>query len=425
MINRKKCCGCQACVQKCPKSCISMEEDDEGFLYPKIDKEKCIDCHLCEKVCPVLEFSLPNLPIVCYAAKNPNDQIRRVSSSGGIFTMLAERIIAKGGVVFGAAFNDKWEVVHTYTESKEGLQALRGSKYVQSRIGNTYRQAEDFLKDGRLVLFSGTPCQIAGLRNFLGNKEYANLLNVDFVCHGVPSPGVFRWYLQEELNNYAARQSSKKTDLFPSVLSIPKADVLVPEGLNIEGISFRDKRKGWKKYSFVLLLAEVSAEGQKNKVSLSYTLNECKYLDGFFNDLYLRPCCYECRFKGLRSGADITIGDFWNLDTYNRQFDDDQGVSCVICLSEKGEKLIKNLDCKQMEVPYSAIALRNQAINHSATLDLEKRTAFYTSQDLIFSALVSKLCKLSLKKRTYLRVYRMLQKIGLMRIIQAIKYNKL
>lgn len=129
--------------------------------------------------------------------------------------------------------------------------------------------------------------------------------------------------------------------------------------------------------------------------------------------------------KDFVRGADITIGDFWNLDTYNRQFDDDQGVSCVICLSEKGEKLIKNLDCKQMEVPYSAIALRNQAINHSATLDLEKRTAFYTSQDLIFSALVSKLCKLSLKKRTYLRVYRMLQKIGLMRIIQAIKYNKL
>lgn len=424
MINRQKCCGCQACVQKCPKNCISMAEDDEGFLYPKIDKEKCIDCHLCEKVCPVTDFSLPNLPMACYAAKNPNDQIRRVSSSGGIFTMLADCVIAKGGVVFGAAFNDKWEVVHTYTESKEGLQAFRGSKYVQSRIGNTYRQAEDFLKDGRLVLFSGTPCQIAGLRTFLGNKEYANLLKVDFVCHGVPSPGVFRWYLQEELNKYAARRSSKKSVLFSSILSIPKADIFVPERLYIEGIRFRDKRKGWKKYSFTLLLAEVSAEGKKNTVSLSYTLNECKYLDGFFNNLYLRPCCYDCRFKELRSGADITIGDFWNFDTYNQKFDDDQGVSCVICLSEKGEKLIKNLDCKRMEVPYSAIALRNQAINHSATLNLEKRTAFYTSRDLIFSALVSKLCKLSLKKRTYLWMYRMLQNIGLMRIIQAIKYNK-
>ena len=158
--DKKGCCGCSACVQRCPKQCISLYEDEEGFLYPKVDVATCIDCGLCEKVCPVLNQSEERVPLEVYAAKNPNEEIRRESSSGGIFTLLAEQTIDAGGVVFGVRWNEHFEAVHAYTETKDGLAAFRGSKYVQSRVGDTFKQAELFLKQGRQVLYSGVPCQI-------------------------------------------------------------------------------------------------------------------------------------------------------------------------------------------------------------------------------------------------------------------------
>lgn len=165
ILDKKKCCGCSACAQRCPKHCIKMIEDSEGFLYPKVDGDTCIDCGLCERVCPIQNPGEDRVPLAVYAAKNPNEVIRRQSSSGGIFTILAEQIIDEGGVVFGAAFNDKWEVEHSYVENKEQLVKFRGSKYVQSKIGESYKDAKSFLKEGRRVLFSGTPCQIAALKN--------------------------------------------------------------------------------------------------------------------------------------------------------------------------------------------------------------------------------------------------------------------
>ena len=193
---KKDCCGCEACVQRCPQQCIAVREDSEGFLYPVVDEGRCTDCGLCERVCPGLQPGEPREPLKVYAAKNPDEKVRIQSSSGGIFSLLAEQVIRAGGVVFGARFDGRWEVVHDYTEAMEGLEAFRGSKYVQSRTGETYRLAETFLRAGRKVLFCGTPCQIAGLKLFL-RKEYENLLTVDFICHGVPSPGIWRKYLQE------------------------------------------------------------------------------------------------------------------------------------------------------------------------------------------------------------------------------------
>lgn len=163
--DKQDCCGCAACVQRCPKQCITLHEDNEGFLYPQVDESLCIDCGLCEKVCPVINQADERTPLGVYAVKNPNESVRMQSSSGGVFTMLAEHIIDEGGVVFGACFDECWEVVHSYAETKEALAKFRGSKYVQSKIGSTYQQAEGFLKSGRKVLFSGTPCQIAGLKN--------------------------------------------------------------------------------------------------------------------------------------------------------------------------------------------------------------------------------------------------------------------
>ena len=201
-------------MQRCPNACIIMLEDEQGFLYPKVDTAKCIDCGLCEKVCPVLNHGEPRQPLVCYAAIHHDEKIRLASSSGGVFTALAEYVITNSGVVFGARFNEKWEVVHDYTETIEGLAAFRGSKYVQSTIGDNYRLAEQFLKDGRQVLFTGTPCQIAGLNNYL-RKEYENLLSVEVACHGVPSPLVWREYIKDK---------------------------------NPTSINFRDKRNGWKEF---------------------------------------------------------------------------------------------------------------------------------------------------------------------------------
>ena len=266
MINiedKKQCCGCSACVQRCPKQCIVMKEDEEGFLYPVADKDVCIDCNLCEQVCPVLRQREEREPLDVYAAFNKNEEVRMQSSSGGVFTALAESIIKEGGVVFGARFNEDWEVVHDYVETVEGLSAFRGSKYVQSRIGCTFSQAEQFLKQGRKVLFSGTPCQIAGLKLFL-RKEYENLLSVDFICHGVPSPGVWRQYL----NEFIALMGNKKNSVFS-----PSKPMVLNSIRDISRIEFRNKRLGWKKFSFALTLSVPIGHGAKNTVLLSPSQN--------------------------------------------------------------------------------------------------------------------------------------------------------
>ena len=207
VLQRKEdCCGCHACATACPTQCITMREDAEGFLYPETDVSKCIDCHLCEKVCPVINpFPRPEvfpneLPDpLSYAAKIDDEKIREDSSSGGIFTALAENIIRKGGVVFGVRWNEDFKsVVHDFTETLDGLSAFRGSKYLQSIVGDSYKKVRQLLTAKRPVLFTGTPCQIAGLRRFL-RKDYENLFTAEVVCHGVPSPKVWRLYLDEQV----------------------------------------------------------------------------------------------------------------------------------------------------------------------------------------------------------------------------------
>ena len=199
ITDKSQCCGCEACVQRCPKQCITLHEDNEGFLYPLVDQTVCVDCKLCENVCPVLTPYADRKPLQVLAAINIDEKIRMESSSGGIFTLLAESIIKEGGVVFGARFDDEWQVMLDFTESIDGLAAFRGSKYVQARTKSTYKQCEKFLKEDRKVLFTGTPCQIAGLHHYL-RKDYNNLITCDFVCHGVPSPKVWRMYLDKVIN---------------------------------------------------------------------------------------------------------------------------------------------------------------------------------------------------------------------------------
>ena len=340
IINKEDCCGCSACVQICPKCCISMYEDNEGFLYPEINKDICVNCHLCENVCPVLHQGNPHQTLRTYAAKNKKEDIRSQSSSGGVFSLLAEYIIDRGGVVFGARFNEKWEVIHDYVEVKEGIAAFRGSKYVQSQIGDSYKKVEFFLKQSREVLFSGTPCQIAGLNYYL-RKKYDNLLTVDLVCHGVPSPGVWRKYLRDQILN---KDQSR-----------------------ISNIQFRDKRLGWKNFSFTIW-GYSNINKNVPTILLTESLKNNVFMIGFLKNLYLRPSCYNCPCRNFKSGSDITIGDYWGVENYYHTYDDDKGVSLVCVNTSYGMKIYSLLMVDGFETPYEYTLSANSCLEKSVTI---------------------------------------------------------
>lgn len=335
ITDKHQCCGCAACVQKCPKHCITMKADSEGFLCPSIDVDVCTNCGLCESVCPFAHNVEPKRPIKVLSAINPNENIRINSSSGGIFTLLAERIIANRGIVFGARFDNQWQVILDYTESVEGLSAYRGSKYVQADTKKVYYQAREYLKQGRQVLFSGTPCQIAALRHYLGNTDTTNLLTVDILCHGVPSPLVWKDYLQLNCNKHlnAARKAANGGSTVFSSLN--------PMSL-IKDIRFRDKTDGWRKFRFVLNFAEPSGEGEQSSVLSSY-YGEDPYMQSFLANYNLRPSCYQCKVKGGRSGSDMTIADFWGVDELHPEMNDDKGVGIVFVNTAKGLSFCDNL----------------------------------------------------------------------------------
>ncbi len=340
--NKQDCCGCGACAQGCPKGCIAMRADKEGFLYPEVDKDACTDCGLCEKVCPELNPDAEREPKKVLAAVNKDEQVRLRSSSGGVFYLLAEEFIREGGVVFGARFDENWQVVMDYAETLEGVQAFMGSKYVQARTGKAFIDAKQFLQDGRKVLFSGTPCQIAGLRHFL-RKEYDNLLTVDIVCHGTPSPEVWGRYLDEVL-----RECGK-----------------------VKELAFRNKAQGWRKFSFKLAYSE-----EDETLLVQSPAGKNPYMKAFLKDLILRPACYGCKFKSGRSHSDITLADFWGIWNVNPQMDDDKGASMVFINSEKGEEAFRCLTLDTAESDYETAKKYNKACRKSPEPH-PKRTEFF------------------------------------------------
>ena len=375
ITDKKNCCGCSACVQRCPKQCIRLEEDSEGFLYPQVDEETCIKCGLCEKVCPVINQDEARTPLEVYAAKNSDDDIRLKSSSGGIFTLLAEQTIKGGGVVFGACWDKDWNVKHDYIDNISDLQRFRSSKYLQSVIGDNYLKAEQFLKTGRKVMFTGTPCQIEGLKHFL-RKEYDNLLAVEIICHSVPSPGVWQQYLTTRLHTLKWNKS------------------------DIRNISFRDKKTGWKTYSFVI----------ENKDGNSFIELSSKnaFMRGFLADLYTRPSCHACPAKQLRSGSDLTLGDFWGIESLMPEIDDDKGVSAIIVNTDKGKQVLHNIDVELHEVQYSELTIRNPALVKSFPIT-SKRTEFFKEDGSTFEEKVKRLAKKPFSMKTL--VYRIVRKI--------------
>ena len=364
--NKIDCCGCQACYNICPQNAIEMQEDEKGFKYPKIDKEKCIDCGLCNKVCPVINNkSIKNEP-KAYAAYCKNEEIRKNSSSGGIFTLIATQIIDEGGVVFGASFDENFNIKHIKIEEKEGLQKLRGSKYVQSNIGETFKQAKKYLEDNRKVLFTGTPCQIEGFRCYL-QKEYENLYLQDIICHGVPSPKV--WNKYKEYRKNKDKEEPKK-------------------------INFRNKKDGWSRYC---LLFDYKSREYKN------TPSKDLYLQMFLQDLSLRDSCYDCKFKKFNRLSDITLADFWGIDNILPEMNDNKGTSLLIINSTKGQKLFDKIKEETIfkEVNLKEAIKYNPSMIHSVKYNA-KRDSFFEELD---NTSFDKIAKKYLKKANFFKKF--------------------
>jgi coenzyme F420-reducing hydrogenase beta subunit len=361
-IKRKEdCTGCYACSQISPGgiNCISMVKDNEGFWYPKVDYSKCIKCGLCVDVCPILNNKVVENTPVAYACINKNESIRLESSSGGLFSLIAEQVIDDGGVVFGAGFDENFEVVHSYIKEKNDIGKYRGSKYVQSKIGDTYKQAESFLKSGKKVLFTGTPCQIAGLKSFL-RDNYINLLCVDLVCYGVPSPDVFRKYTE-----YITQKANSP----------------------MLRIFFRSKILGWKRNSIIFIF--------KNNTEYQKTTDKDLYMKAFSKNICLRPSCYDCKFKTLHRLSDITLADFWGIQNIAPEMDDDKGTSLLLINSDNGKETFKKIEGKILykEVNINEAIKFNQAAIESRQLH-PKRDAFFKelNDNVYFELLVKKYC---------------------------------
>lgn len=356
ILEKHNCCGCGACAQICPKQCVSIEADNEGFLYPKVDESKCIDCGLCEKTCPILNptEAKPSLK-QSFAFINCDETIRYNSSSGGVFSAIAEIVIRRGGKVFGAKYDDDFNVIHGFIDKEEDLEKFRGSKYTQSAINQSFVECKRLLDSGVEVLFTGTPCQIGGLKSFL-RKEYDNLITTDLICHGVPSPLLWRKYVE-----YREKQG----------------------GAKVTRTSFRRKNDGWKKYSMWFAFA--------NHIEYCQNVTKDPYLRLFLKNICLRPSCYDCKFKIIDRVSDITMADFWGIQNEYPELDDDKGVSFVIVHSDKGKALFDSVkNCLKESVPLEAGLKYNPSMVSSVAIPKSRVQFFKDLSTSRFEKLIKK-----------------------------------
>ena len=309
--NKEECSGCTACKNICPKNAIDMREDFEGFKYPIIDKEKCIKCNLCDKVCPVQKnknINKSEMTPIAFAMRVNDNNILKNSTSGGFFTPLSNYIIEKNGIVFGVGYDEKLKVIHKKIEKTEKVKEVIGSKYVQSELGESFQEIKKYLSENRMVLFSGTPCQVAGLKSFLG-KDYENLITLDVVCYGVPSPKLWKEYINFQEKKYKSK---------------------------IENAVFRNKTYGY--HSGTMKLVFENGKKYYGSARIDFMLKS------FFSEICLRPSCYNCAFKTRTHCSDFTIFDSWSIDKIVKGMkDDDKGYTNVLINSSKGIRIFNEL----------------------------------------------------------------------------------
>lgn len=353
--DKKDCCGCGACMNICPKNAITMEPDQDGFIYPVINSDLCIACGACKKACNYQNDHELNEPKKAFAAVNKNEKQLMLSASGGVFSAIAIKILKEGGVVFGATLsfdNGYANPHHIGIEAIDDLPKLQGSKYVQSKIGDTYRQAKRYLLEGRKVLFSGTPCQIDGLYGYL-KKDYDGLITVDVICHGVPNDILFNEYLQVEKKKRAAK--------------------------SITGYAFRDKRKGWGMNSRIDYVKKDGLE-KSDFIPARLTSYNTFFLDG---DIY-RENCYSCIYAKRSRPSDLTIGDYWGIEIEHPELlgkdslDESKGISCVLANNEKGLNICEYTeDILQLyRSEFNKISHKNEQLNQPSAKGKEREKIF-------------------------------------------------
>lgn len=302
------CCGCTACENVCPTQAITMRSDEKGFLYPLIEENKCINCGLCVKVCDFKKFTPTKNDPDCYAVKHKNEDEVRTSRSGAVFMALCDYILNQNGIIFGCAQIDKNTIVHKFTTVKDGVNAFKGSKYVQSDLLKTFKECKDFLKEGKNVLFSGTGCQVHGLLSYLefSKVETSKLITCDIVCHGTPSSQLWRDYVKE----YERRHKDK-----------------------IICVNFRDKERfGWKSHFESFLM-----ESGTTKITANWT-------NVFYSHVMFREACYNCKYTTPNRKTDFTIADYWGIENNVPEFDDNKGVSLVLVRGEKGKRIFTEIE---------------------------------------------------------------------------------
>ena len=346
LAEKNKCTGCSACYSVCPVQCIEMNADDKGFLHPNINTSQCINCKQCESVCPIINnYEENDLFSKCYAAFSHDSSIRKESSSGGIFSELARYVINNNGVVFGAKYDTKYNVYHDCATTLEELESLRGAKYSQSTLNNTFKEIKQYLVQGIMVLFIGTPCQVSGLKSFL-KKEYTNLLCVDFVCHGIPSPLAWHSYI-----DYFSKVNGKQN---------------IPSRINL-----RSKKTGWSKYSYC-------HEFTYDEDTLYCKNEDSLFMKLFVGDYINRECCADCNYKGDNRFSDLTIGDFWGIWNICEEMDDNKGTSLVITHTGKGELILKEIlsACKYVKMDINAVKQYNPSYYCSSKINKNREIAF-------------------------------------------------
>lgn len=399
IVSPQKCMGCYACLDVCRFQAIKMVQNKQGFYYPEINDEVCTDCSACEKKCPALtetcvplgKCSFTDGKPSAYAVKCLDEKIRFGSASGGVFPALAKRFLSEGGIVFGAGFAEDWTVRHKSIIQESDISQLQSSKYAQSDMTGIYEQVGKCLKAGRKVMFTGTPCQIAALHNFLGGRWPEGIIVVDLFCHGVSSPGLLERYLKET----------------------------VPENEMIHSIAFRHKERGWEKYNMRI-------EYGDNMV-YSKAFRKDPFLSAFCGRVSLRESCYRCSAKGFPRHSDLTLGDFWMVDRVFPDMNDKKGVSIVLTNTNKGKQYLSALkdDLEIREIPEDVFSDIYQKSGTPVARPACRDTFFDLVENKSIQYAAAHLCKTPLKEALVGKVRIAMVKMGIYDRLRRLKKKRI